>query len=209
MADEVNVKLEVVMSPIGSIHPYENNPRENSVAIYQVAESIRAYGFQQPIVVDVNNVIVAGHTRYLAAKELGLKTVPVVVAKHLTEAQIKAYRIADNKTHDFSTWDHELLKFEFEGIEEMFTGFSEAEILELCDSEGVEFDPNKEWTGMPEFNQPDGSFYRSLKINFEDEDGLKKFLEVTNIEITDKTISLIYPVRSREVRKDKAYIESE
>jgi len=121
---------------IEKIKPYKNNPRKNAAAVKQVAESISQYGFQQPIVVDKKHVIIVGHTRYFAAKDLGLKTVPVVVADKLTPKQVKAYRIADNKTHEYSDWDFELLKDELEGLgdlDEYFTGFNDMELHDILE----------------------------------------------------------------------------
>ena len=101
---------------IGEIVPYDNNPRDNSEAIEKVAESIREFGWQQPIVVDKDDVIMVGHTRYEAAKLLGMTTVPVVVADNLTPEQVKAYRLADNKVAEYSSWDFKKLQSELEGI---------------------------------------------------------------------------------------------
>ena len=92
--------------------PYDKNPRKNKEAVKYVAESIKEFGFKQPIVIDKNNVIVCGHTRLLAAKQLGLKEVPCILADDLTEEQINAYRLVDNKTNEFAEWDNELLKVE-------------------------------------------------------------------------------------------------
>lgn len=111
------------------IRPYEKNPRKNDDAVDKVAESIREFGFRQPIVVDKAGVIIAGHTRYRAAKKLGLQTVPVVVASDLTEEQVKAYRLADNKTAEFSGWDFDLLNqelFEINDIDMAAFGFDMA-----------------------------------------------------------------------------------
>ena len=99
------------------IHPYEKNPRINDNAVEAVANSIRDFGFKQPIVVDGDMVIIAGHTRYKAAKKLKLKTVPVLVADDLTEEQVRAYRIADNSTAELATWDFDLLLPEIEGLD--------------------------------------------------------------------------------------------
>lgn len=104
--------MEVLQRPIGEITPYEKNPRNNDGAVDAVAASIREFGWQQPIVVDKNGVIIAGHTRYKAARKLGLKEVPVVVAENLTEEQIKAYRLADNKTGELAGWDFSALEEE-------------------------------------------------------------------------------------------------
>ncbi len=100
---------ELKWEPIKSIRPYEKNPRRNDEAVDAVAASIREFGWQQPIVVDRDGVIIAGHTRYKAAKKLKCDTVPVVVADDLTEDQVKAYRLADNKTGELAEWDTALL----------------------------------------------------------------------------------------------------
>ena len=89
--------LNVINKKISEIKPYEKNPRKNDDAVKYVAESIQQFGFKVPIVIDTNGVIIAGHTRYKASKKLGLKEVPCIIADDLTEEQIKAYRLADNK----------------------------------------------------------------------------------------------------------------
>ena len=99
--------------------PYINNPRNNENAVDKVASSISEFGFKNPIIIDKNNIVINGHTRLLASKKLGLKEVPVIRADDLTEAQVKAFRIADNKTSEYATWDEELLKIELEQLEEM------------------------------------------------------------------------------------------
>ena len=107
---------QIQMMKIGDVTPYENNPRNNDAAVNAVAESIRQFGFRQPIVVDVNHVIIVGHTRLKAAQKLGLKEVPVLVADDLGEEQAKAYRLADNKTNELSSWNNDLLQQELAGI---------------------------------------------------------------------------------------------
>jgi DNA modification methylase len=105
--------LNVTSRPIRSIRPYEKNPRViPAEAIDAVARSIASFGFQQPIVVDKEGVIIVGHTRYRAALKLGMKEVPVHVAEKLSPEQVKAYRIADNSTHSLTTWDTEILQLE-------------------------------------------------------------------------------------------------
>jgi ParB-like chromosome segregation protein Spo0J len=99
---------------IGMLRPYANNPRVNEGAVQAVASSIKRFGFRQPIVADRDGVIVAGHTRWEAAKQLGLKKVPVHVAKDLTPELARAYRIADNKTAELAQWDDEKLTTELE-----------------------------------------------------------------------------------------------
>ena len=110
--------MQIKLAEISTIKPYENNPRKLSEqAIEKVAMSLKEYGFRQPIVVDKNMVIVAGHTRYRASKKLGLKQVPISVIDNLSEEQINAYRIADNRTAEESEWDNELLKMEIKELE--------------------------------------------------------------------------------------------
>lgn len=111
--------MQIIIKGIGEIQPYENNPRNNDNAVDAVAASIREFGWQQPIVVDKDGVIIAGHTRYKAAKKLGLAEVPVVVADKLTEEQIKAYRLADNKSGELAEWDFAALEEELEAISEI------------------------------------------------------------------------------------------
>ena len=110
--------MQIEIADINSIKPYENNPRKLSdTAIEKVAMSLKEYGFRQPIVVDKDRVIVAGHTRFRASKKLGLKQVPISIIDNLTEEQINAYRIADNRTAEESEWDNELLKMEIKELE--------------------------------------------------------------------------------------------
>lgn len=101
--------MEVKEMKLADIKPYLKNPRKNDDAVEYVANSIKAFGFKQPIVIDRENVIVCGHTRYKASKKLHLDTVPVVIADDLSEEQIKAYRLADNKVAEKAEWDFDLL----------------------------------------------------------------------------------------------------
>jgi len=110
--------MKVVQKNIAEITPYENNPRLNDGAVESVAESLRQFGFRQPIVVDEDGIIVCGHTRFKAAQMLELKRVPVHVATDLTPEQIRAYRIADNKTGELATWDMNLLPIEIAELQE-------------------------------------------------------------------------------------------
>lgn len=104
--------MQIVEKKITELKAYEKNPRKNDNAVEPVAESIKEFGFKVPIIVDKDNVIVAGHTRLRAAKKLGMKTVPCIVADDLTPKQIKAFRVADNSSAQIASWDLELLKDE-------------------------------------------------------------------------------------------------
>jgi site-specific DNA-methyltransferase (adenine-specific) len=111
--------MKIEQRAIGTIKPYEANPRINDQAVDAVAASLREFGFRQPIVVDEQNVIIVGHTRWKAAKKLGLAQAPVHVARDLTPEQRKAYRLADNKTADIATWDIERLAVELTDLQSM------------------------------------------------------------------------------------------
>lgn len=116
--------MEIVYKLVSELIPYVNNARKNDNAVDAVASSIKNYGFKQPIVIDSFGEVVAGHTRLKAAKKLNMKEVPVIVADDLTPAQVKAYRIADNRVGELAEWDMELLQLELSDVEE-FTGFEE------------------------------------------------------------------------------------
>lgn len=110
--NEMLAEMNVVMLSVEHVIPYANNPRNNDGAVDAVMNSIAEYGFKKPILVDREHVIVAGHTRLMAARRLGLKEVPCVVMTDLDDARIKAFRLADNRTSEFSDWDNDLLKEE-------------------------------------------------------------------------------------------------
>ena len=110
-------KMMIVYKKVKDIIPYENNPRHNDEAVDYVANSIKEFGFRVPIIIDKDNVIVTGHTRLKASKKLGLEEVPCIYADDLTEDQIKAFRIADNKVSEFASWDLEKLDLELGEID--------------------------------------------------------------------------------------------
>jgi len=136
-APEAGTTAQIMYIGIDSIIPYENNPRLNQEAVAGVRNSIKEFGFNVPIIVDANMVIVTGHTRRLAAIELGLKSVPVIVASHLNEAQVAAFRLADNRLSENAKWDEGKLATELKYIQNMgfsldMTGFTKAELDCLC-----------------------------------------------------------------------------
>jgi hypothetical protein len=139
--------MKIELWPIDKPIPYARNARKiPQSAIDKVAASLKEFGWQQPIVVDVNRVIVVGHVRLLAAKQLGLEKVPVHVAADLTPGQIKAFRLMDNRSHQESGWDMELLAPEMAELQTLnidvsLTGFDADEISKFLDSTGSEGDP--------------------------------------------------------------------
>ena len=125
--------MKIINKKIDELKPYENNPRFNDDAVEYVANSIREFGFKVPMVIDKDGTIITGHTRYKAAIELGIDEVPCIIADDLTEEQIKAFRLADNKVSEKSNWNFELLDDELNDLEfdmDEF-GFEKVENLDL------------------------------------------------------------------------------
>lgn len=155
---EVKKVVEVVKQELKycdplELVPYENNPRVNDYAVKKVLESIKEFGFRNPILVDADMVIIAGHTRREASILAGLEKVPYIVADDLTPEQVKAYRIADNKLAELSSWDEETLKEELWGLQEVdfpleVMGFTEMDLKDLFTEEDEE--PVKEKTPKEE-----------------------------------------------------------
>lgn len=108
--------MNIIYKKINEVIPYEKNPRKNDEAVKYVAESIKEFGFKVPIIIDSNNVIIAGHTRLKASKKLGYKEVPCIIADDLTPEQIKAFRLADNKVGEIAEWDFNILDGELAEI---------------------------------------------------------------------------------------------
>ncbi|MGK4046350.1 ParB N-terminal domain-containing protein [Ligilactobacillus salivarius] len=131
--------MEVRNMNIDDIKPYDNNPRDNDNAVESTANSIKEFGWRQPIVVDKDKVIVAGHTRYYAAKKLGYDVVPVVDASDLSDEQVRAYRLADNKTGELADWNTKLLDDELQSILDIdMTDFGFDENIEFAPADEVE-----------------------------------------------------------------------
>ena len=117
------ILMQIRQIAIGELRPYKNNPRKNEQAVDKVLASIKEFGFKVPVIIDKDNVIVTGHTRYKAALQLGLTEVPCIIADDLTPKQIRQYRLADNRTAEFSKWDNDLLNFELSEIDLDMTQF--------------------------------------------------------------------------------------
>jgi len=135
--------FDVELRPIDAIKPYEANPRINDDAVDAVAASLTEFGFRQPIVIDADGVIIVGHTRWKAAKKLGLAKVPVHVATDLPPEKVKAYRIADNQTATLAEWDMDLLPIELKDLQQAeydlgLLGFDETELAKMLDGDVAE-----------------------------------------------------------------------
>lgn len=146
-----NDDLKIIYKEVDELIPYVNNPRNNTNAVDAVASSIKNFGFKNPIVIDDGNEIINGHTRMLAAKKLGLTKVPCILADDLSDEEIKAFRLADNKTSELAEWDFDLLNSELEELTEMDLdfdmsdfGFEELEELEDIEVGEDDYDPDEE-----------------------------------------------------------------
>lgn len=136
-----NKKMNIVYKKVKDLIPYENNPRNNDEAVDYVAKSIEEFGFKVPCVVSSDGVLITGHTRLKACKKLGIDEVPCIVADDLTPEQIKAFRLADNKTSEFAEWDMDKLDIELDGIDEIDMtefGFDESEVDVSDDMEPID-----------------------------------------------------------------------
>lgn len=177
-----NIKVE-------DLKPYENNPRNNDEAVQYVANSIKEFGFKVPIVIDKDNVIIAGHTRLKSAELLGLKEVPCIRADDLTDEQVKAFRIADNKVADKSTWDAGLLGEELNLLIDSFDmtdfGFGEFEIsMYTEDMQADEYDDD-----ISEYTEKADEFLKAKRciITYkgeQEEEWLKKQLHQDELKVS-------------------------
>ena len=143
---EMTKKMNIVMMKISDIKEYENNPRKNDQAVEAVASSIRSFGFKVPIIIDSNNVIIAGHTRLKASKKLGYTEVPCLIASDLTSEQVKAFRLADNKVSELAEWDLDKLNEELSFIEMDMEQFGFEDLEQELERDVLEddFDENEE-----------------------------------------------------------------
>lgn len=140
-------ELKIVYKPINDLVPYENNPRHNEEAVPYVKASIEKFGFKVPLIIDKHNVIVAGHTRLLAARGVGLTELPCVLADDLTDEQIKQLRLVDNKVSEFASWDFDKLNLELQDIEDTDMedfGFIPSSDLDINDEEFYQNEKTKE-----------------------------------------------------------------
>ena len=129
--------MEIIYKNIDEINKYKNNPRNNEKAIKEVAKSIENFGFKIPILIDENDVIICGHTRLEASKLLGLKKIPCIKVKDLSEEQIRAFRIVDNKVAEYSRWDYEKLREELKYINSNLLEFELYDELDINDDDFI------------------------------------------------------------------------
>ena len=209
---EVDMNLEIIMRNVDDIIPYENNPRDNDNSVDAVVESIKNFGFLVPIVIDKDNVLVAGHTRIKALKKMGIKTVPCILADKLTEDQIKAYRLADNMTSMNSKWNGKLVRLEMKNLPEFdFTKFGMPEkFMDFKDRIKVEeddFDEGQFIVDEPHSKQGDlyllGN-HRLLVGDSTDSEQVKRLIENTEVDlvVTDPPYNVNYEGRDGQTIKN-------
>lgn len=199
--------------PIGSLRPWADNPRKNDGApVKKVAESIKRFGFASPIIARMDGEIIAGHTRWKAAQELGLDRVPVRFMD-LDPVDSKLLAIADNRVAEEAEWDEAILakllgEMEQQGVDISVTGFDDGEVNRLLSEKG-DNDAEAEWLGMPEFVADDQLAWKSIKVNFGCAADLKAFAELVGQNITEDTRSISFPKLVHESVVDKAYVVAE
>tara|TARA_B000000557_G_scaffold262065_1_gene262143 strand:- start:223 stop:885 length:663 start_codon:yes stop_codon:yes gene_type:complete len=195
---------KIVLFETDKLIPYARNSRVHSTEqIAQIAASIQEWGFTVPILIDEKNTLIAGHGRLLAAQKLELKKIPVMIAKGWSDAQKRAYVIADNKLAINAEWDEELLKVEIKQLElEKFDistmGFELDELTDLfLDKDFGETDAFDEWQDMPEYDNENLDYFRTIKIHFDNQDDVNSFAEKTGLPLTEATRFIRFPEPAR------------
>ena len=202
---------QVTRRPLADLIPYARNARTHSPAqVAKIAASIREFGWTMPALIAEDGTLIAGHGRLLAAQQLGLVDIPVMVAAGWSEAQRRAYVIADNKLSLDAGWDIPMLNLELEdlkleGFDLNLTGFDADEILGMLAEKG-ENDPEEEWQGMPEYEHEDQTAFQSIHVHFKDQDAVNQFAELIKQNITANTRSTWFPEIEIERYADKRYI---
>jgi hypothetical protein len=207
----MNTKLEIIYKSETDITPYINNTRTHSPEqIEQIKSSINEFGMCSAIGIH-NGSIVYGHARFIALKQLGYTEFPTLDLSHLSDAQRKAYIIADNNLAINAGWDNELLKIELGGLEDLefdvrLLGFDDGFMSGLnLEVEHGTTNAMDEWTGMPEFTQDDKTSFRHLTVHFANNDDANEFFSIIGQSNTDKTRSIWFPEAEIETTADKEY----
>lgn len=202
--------MKIVMKKVNQLNEYENNPRHNEEAIEAVANSIKSFGFKVPIVITSDHVIIAGHTRLKAAISLDLKEVPCIIADDLSEDQIKAYRLADNKTAELATWDLSKLEAELLDIDMDMLQFGFEELEESLPDNAIDddFDIDEEIPETP-FSQP-GDIYelgghRVMCGDSTSEVDVAKLVDGKQVDMifTDPPYNVDYEGTAGKIKNDK------
>jgi ParB-like chromosome segregation protein Spo0J len=199
---------------VADLIPYARNSRTHSdEQVGQIAASIKEWGWTVPVLIDPDGGLIAGHGRILAAQKLGIDDVPCMVAEGWTDAQKKAYVIADNKLALNAGWDSELLKIELGELGDLnfdleLTGFGIEEMANIfLNFEEGKTDADEEWEGMPDYNEVDPCF-RKVTVSFDTQEDVDTFFMAVNQEATSATKSIWFPEKKNRNLKDQRW-ESE
>jgi ParB-like chromosome segregation protein Spo0J len=200
---------------VADLIPYASNSRTHSDAqVAQIAASIKEFGWTNPILIDGENTIIAGHGRLLAARKLGLDKVPAIVLDHLTKPQQRALVIADNQLALNAGWDMDMLKAEIENLklddfDIDLLAFSDAELSALfLEKEDGKTDADEEWQGMPEFEDEDPCF-RKVIVSFDTPEDVAEFFSIIGQSDTGKTKSIWFPEKERRDLESLRWAEDE
>lgn len=210
--DTLKARLEVNYLRLDDLAPAPRNARTHSSdQIAQLVASISAFGWTNPILIDEDRAIIAGHGRLEAAKAAGLTEVPTITLTGLSAAQKRALAIADNKLALNAGWDDELLRLELselglEGFDVGVIGFSQMELDQIL---APDIDPRDEWQGMPEFEQGDMASFRSLVVHFPDQEAVDAFAQAIAQDFTSKAKFIWYPKQQRQDVADQRYMADE
>ena len=208
-------ELAVQYRNIDTLIPYINNARTHSdEQVAQIAASIKEFGWTNPVLVDGDNGIIAGHGRVLAARKLEATEIPVIELNGLSDVQKRAYVLADNQIAINADWDGELLlneleKLKLDDFDISVTGlrFMDSDIDDLLNTPLI--DPDEEWQDMPEFNQEDVRGVQKIVVHFKTNDDVQNFARLIEQPLTPATNSVWFPQAEIGVTKDKRYIVDE
>ena len=195
---------------IETLQENPKNPRDNELAVDKIARSIERFGFAAPIVARKSNgMIIAGHTRYKAAKKLGLQNVPVRWVD-LNQTDSELYMIADNKLGELATWDYAILQDMINqnlenGIDLSDLGFTEQELKAFSFDNDDLNNADAEWVDMPEFISEDQTSFRKIIVHFVNEKDVQAFQKAIAQSLTEKTRSIWYPEQANKETESKRY----
>jgi len=206
--------MQIEILPIDQVRAYENNPRLHPPRqIERIANSIREFGFNVPILVDGDDNIIAGHGRLAAALQLEMTEVPAIRIDHMTPEQVKAYRIADNRLNELGGWDEALLINELKALEDaggdpLLTGYDQADIDSLMYNwPDNPINPEDEWEGMPEFQEDAGQKpVHTLTIQFYTKKALKDFQKQMGVKLVFKGKKISSSMRLPETERRDAKV---
>lgn len=206
-------KIKICYLNRSKLSRYDRNAMQHSdEQIEQIVDSIKAFGWTNPILIDETGEIIAGHGRLAAAEQLDIEEIPTITLKGLSDAQKRAYRLADNQLPRNAGWDEVLLSSEIEELQDLnfdisLIGFSDLEINGLLNTEPD--NPSDHWVGMPDFKQEDQNGFHRMVVHFETAQDLQDFAGLVGQKLTDKTKYMWFPEHHRDEVADKAYISDE